>query len=208
MFGAFLPKGAPFFELLLEQNAIICEGAFTLCTFFDDHQNAEKHSLEMVKLEARADKLHLAITRHLSQTFITPIDREDILRINKAQEECVDLMRNAANRLSILNLRQISPLMLRLSVVIREMAQLTNSMLAGLSQKRDSHNTRKFLSLRDECETLISSGHGELYNVEEYTPEAIVAIVKWIRAYDRMELVVNQIVSLAECIEEAVIKNA
>ena len=32
----------------------------------------------------------MCIIRDLSQTFITPIDREDILRINQEQEEARD----------------------------------------------------------------------------------------------------------------------
>ncbi len=208
MFEALLPKGAPFFELLLEQNKILCEVSAKLVDVFENHLTADSFHKDISSLEAKADKIHLTITRHLSQTFITPIDREDILHINKVQEEAVDLLHNLANRLQIFEFTRIRFPMLQLARTLNGMVLLTHSMLEGLSHKIDSHNTREFLGLRDECEMLLSMGLGELYDLEESTPEAILSVLKWSRAYDRMELAVNQVVDLAESIEEAVLKNA
>lgn len=207
MFEALLPKGAPFFELLLDQNKILCEAADTLVDFFEKHPNNQAELSKITELEAKADVIHVAVTKHLSQTFITPIDREDILHVNKAQEEAVDLLRNAAKRIGLLELDEVRLPMLEVVRVLRSMVLLTRSMLEGLSKKIDSHNTSAFLALRDECEMLLSKGLGELYDVAEFTPKTLVGIIKWIRAYDRMELVINQVVILVECIEEAVLKN-
>lgn len=207
MFTALLPKGAPFFELLLEQNKILCDVAAGLVEILEDHTVIDKPHREISVLENQADALHQTITKHLSQTFITPIDREDILHINKTQEESIDSMHNMANRLYIFEFTRIRFPMLQLARTLSQMVLLTRSMLEGLSTRRDSHNTKEFRVLRGECEMLLSMGLGELHDLEEPTPADILSILKWNQAYDRMEHAVEQVVELAEAIEEAVLKN-
>lgn len=207
MFTALLPKGAPFFELLLEQNAILRKVADNFQGLLDDVATEKKLHLEIARLEADADTLNVAITKHLSQTFITPIDREDILHINKMQEEAIDLIHNMANRMYIFEFPRIRFPMLQLARTLKGMVDLTGDMLEGLSRKRDSHSTKAFRALRGECEMLLSMGLGELTDKKNLTPDALLDILKWTQAYDRMELAVEMVVDLAEAIEEAVLKN-
>lgn len=207
MFTALLPKGAPFFELLLRQNNILCTVAASLVQILENHTYMDKPHREISLLEEEADAIHLSITWHLSQTFITPIDREDILHINKVQEEAIDLFHNMANRLYIYEFKRVRFPMLQLARILKDMVQLTRSMLEGLSQKRDSHHTRAFRALRSECEMLLSMGLAELHDLENPTPNDILDILKWGQAYDRLELAADQVTDLAESIEEAVLKN-
>ena len=207
MFTALLPKGAPFFELLLQQNALLCTVAIKVAEIFEGQVDMERQRQEIISLEDEADRIYLAITKHLSQTFITPIDREDILHINKAQEDSIDLFHNLVNRFSLLELKQIRFPMLRISCLLKNMVLLTRSMLEGLAQKRDSHNTKEFQYLRGECEMLLSMGIRELYDLDKPGPEVVLDVLKWTRAYDRVETVVDQMAELAETIEEAVLRN-
>ncbi len=210
MFNAFLPKGAPFFELLQQQNAILCTMTAALAEIFEDQPGTDGDALrqKISDLEAEADRIHIAVTRHLSQTFITPIDREDILHINKAQEEAIDLVCNLSSRFNLLELSPALPPMLELGRALNPMTCLTGSMLEGLAHKKDSHNTTEFRKLRADCEMLLRQGIRTLYDFEGSVEAPMVLhIVKWTRGYDRMEAVVEQIVLLAETIEEAVLKN-
>jgi uncharacterized protein Yka (UPF0111/DUF47 family) len=207
MFNSLLPKGAPFFELLLQQNQILCLVAEELVWFLERLESVDRPHDKIPELEDEADQIYLAVNKHLSQSFLTPIDREDILHINEAQEEIVDLFKNLSNRLYILEFRQASFPMMQLARTVQKMTLLTRSMLMGLSEKRDSHNSREFRTLRNECEMLLSTGMAELYDLEESTPEAVLDVIKWSRAYDRMEKIIHSVVDLVESVEEAVLKN-
>lgn len=208
MFNSLLPQSAPFFKLLLEQNQILRTIAAAVVEILEHNSALDKQHREVATLEAKADNLHMVISRHLSQTFITPIDREDILHINKAQEEAIDQLHNMANRLYIFEFTKIRFPMMRLARTLLHMVDLTGTMLQGLSKRCDSHNTREFRTLRNECEMLLSMGLGELHDLHEPTPANILEVLKWSQAYDRMELALEQVVELAEAIEEAVLKNA
>ena len=60
--------------------------AQSLIIVMENTYESEGHLKQINILEEEADKLNRKITWHLSQTFITPIDREDIHAINLAQE--------------------------------------------------------------------------------------------------------------------------
>lgn len=207
MFPSLLPKSAPFFELLLEQNTKLHGVAAQLVFLMENDTNKDDAHKTVAELEEQADMLHQRITRDLSQTFITPIDREDILHINQAQEDAIDFIRNLTTRLHIYDFPRMRFPALQLAKTLLEMVVLTHSMLQGLSHKKDSHNTHNFRELRSECEMLLSVGIAELQDVTEPTPQSIIDMVKWTQAYDRMELAVDQVVKLTETIEEAVLKN-
>ncbi|MDL2315565.1 DUF47 family protein [Desulfovibrio sp. OttesenSCG-928-A18] len=207
MFHFLLPKGAPFFELLIKQNDILCAVASSLAELLRDHTLVDEPHRKISLLEEEADGIYLTLTRHLSQTFITPIDREDILHINKAQEEAINFMQNMANRLYIFEFDRIRFPMLQLGRTLNGMTVLVGSMLRGLSRKRDSHDSRAFRVLHEESEMLLSMGLVELHDLPNPTTTDLLDMHKWSQTYDRMELVIASVVDLAQAIEEAVLKN-
>ena len=207
MFPSLLPKTAPFFELLLQQNAMLLRAGTMLAESLQDPGRMDDALKQVAFLEAEADLVCVRITRELSQTFITPIDREDILRINQGQEEAIDNIHNLLTRLHIFEFQAMRFPARQLARTLDGMLQLTRLMLEGLSTKTDCHKTRAFRDLRGECEMLLSVGLAELYDLEDSHPRTVVDLIKWTQAYDRMEMTVNQVVKLAETLEEAVLKN-
>lgn len=207
MFPSLLPKSAPFFELLLQQNALLNRASGYLTQVLERPREMDNPHKLVALVEEEADLVCVRITRELSQTFITPIDREDILRINQGQEEAIDNIHNLTTRLHIYEFQRIRFPAMQLVRTLEAMVKLTGLMLEGLSCKQDCHKTKTFRNLRGECEMLLSVGIAELYDVEEISPKGIMELIKWGQAYDRMEQTVNQVVKLTETIEEAVLKN-
>ncbi|MGD0821099.1 MAG: DUF47 family protein [Desulfomonilia bacterium] len=77
-----------FFELLHDQGRKTLEGLGALCVFVSD---STKENAEHVKdVEMEADDLRRIIIDHLNQTFITPIDREDIFSLSRAIDDVMD----------------------------------------------------------------------------------------------------------------------
>ena len=207
MFEKLLPKSAPFFELLLKQSDLLLRTAKHLEQTFVDPTTMDEEYRTITLLEAEADAIHARITRELTQTFITPIDREDIHHINQAQENCLDFLQHLATRMHVYAFERTRFPALKLVETTRKMLELTHVMLAGLSKKQDAHKTRAFRALRSDCEMLLSVGLAELYDRAEAHEESTLDMIKWTRAYDRLEQAVEEVVKLAEAIEEAVLKN-
>ena len=208
MLDAWLPKGAPFFEYLLQQNKILCElCALVPRSITEGRVNEAEMNQDATRLEEEGDAVYTVLLKSLSQTFITPIDREDILRIGKEQENTIDLLHNLVARLFVFNISGWPNSLQAIAQNLNAMTILTYSMLETLAERKDTLNMQPFRHLRNECEMLISSGLGETLDVVEMTPEAVLVTLKLTRAYDRMQQALVQIVELAESVEEAVLKN-
>ncbi|MEG6503940.1 MULTISPECIES: DUF47 domain-containing protein [unclassified Desulfovibrio] len=208
MFPALLPKSAPFFAMLEEQNGLLRRMAGLLVEMLEDVANMDRVHKEIAFLEEAADVLHSQIIRDLSQTFITPIDREDILRINQEQEECMDCLHSLSTRLHIFEFTGIRFPALQMGRTISAMLDLSRLMLEGLAHRRDCHKTRAFRNLRGECDMLLAVGLAELLDEQqEITVPQIMRTLKWSQAYERMSILLEQVNALAETIEEAVLKN-
>ncbi len=207
MFASLLPKSAPFFEMLLEQNRILCGMSALLSRMFEDGANKDALHKEISLLEEEADKLHVRIVRALSQTFITPIDREDILRINQAQEDLMDCMQSLSTRLHIFEFSRVRFPALRLVRTICRLLELSRLMLDGLTRREDCHKTRAFHDLRGECDMILAAGLAELMDEDTSSPQSLLLLFKWSQIYDRIEIMLGAVNNLAETLEEAVLKN-
>ena len=192
----------------MEQNSLLCQAGDLLLSAFEQVEQMDNAHKQIALLEEDADVVCVRITRALSQTFITPIDREDILRINQCQEEAIDALQSLSTRVHIYEFKRIRFPALQLVRTMQGMLELTRPMLRGLSKKQDCHKTRAFRNLRGECEMLLSVGIAELHDIKDPSQADVLDLIKWGQAYDRIELTVSKVVQLAEAIEEAVLKNA
>jgi uncharacterized protein Yka (UPF0111/DUF47 family) len=81
-------QNGDFFALLHEQGGKTLEGLCALCRFVE---SSTRENAEQVKdIETEADDLRRIIIDHLNQTFITPIDREDIFSLSRAIDDVMD----------------------------------------------------------------------------------------------------------------------
>ena len=207
MFARFLPQTVPFFEFLVQQNALLQEMSEALAVVMDNTEASERHLKRINLLEEEADRLYRSITQHLSQTFITPIDREDIHAINMAQERVADKIQHLANRFFISGfMYQRFPAQM-ITERIRGMLRDTKSMLDEISMKKDvSAHIHTLKSRKSDFEMFQSTGLAELMDSEIETFERVREIILWGQVYDRMERTVDAVSDLADTLEEVALK--
>lgn len=206
MLASLLPKSAPFFEMLLEQNELLCRTARTNLLLFSDVEHRLEYNNTITKLENEADLQYRAMLRALSSTFITPIDREDILRICQEQEETFDRFQRLAIRLTAYSMPEMLFPAMHTAEILANMLDLTTVMLKGLIKRHDAHKTRAFRTMREECDSLLALGLAEVLEDTEQQG-GVVMTLKWTQIYEALEFVIRQVTDLFEHIEEAVMKN-
>ena len=197
MFARFLPQTVPFFELLVQQNALLQEMSEALAVVMDNTEASERH----------LKRIYRSITQHLSQTFITPIDREDIHAINMAQERVADKIQHLANRFFVSGfMYQRFPAQM-ITERIRGMLRDTKSMLDEISMKKEvSAHIHTLKSRKSDCEMFQSTGLAELMDSEIETFERVRELILWGQVYDRMERTVDAVSDLADTLEEVALK--
>ena len=206
---SLFPKSPKFFELFREQNRIIVNAASVLHKMAEEFTGCEEQCQVINILEAEGDVINRTIRRELSTTFITPIDREDIHEINSSQETILNHIQAISNRICVYGLARMRFPAQRMVENLKDMVLGIGTMVAGLDHKAEVTETVKRMKvLKKECEMLLLSGLGELYDNPNPTPAEVMDIIKWTHVYDRIDKAFNRAWMLAKAIEGIVLKNA
>lgn len=109
MFGRLMPTEGKFFELFNQHAEFCLKGAqemLALMSNFDDLE-IRVHAIESI--EQQADKVTSATMEMLHKTFITPLDRDDIHKLITRMDDILDLMEDAAQTVSLYDIKAITP---------------------------------------------------------------------------------------------------
>ena len=87
-----LPRDESFFELFEQQAAVLRECLAILAAMRETASVDPHWATAMQAIEQRGDQLTSSIIRKAEQTFITPLDREDILALAVALDDVLDFI--------------------------------------------------------------------------------------------------------------------
>ena len=203
------PKAPKFFEFFREQNRIIVEAATVLNTIVLDFHNCDVRCQMINRLEADGDALNRTISQLLSTTFITPIDREDIHLINSSQETILNHIQAISNRIGVYEFTHMRFPARRMVSNVKDMVTSIGVLLGMLENKGEvADYVGQVKHQKKECEMLLLSGLGELYDNPNASLAEMMEIIKWTHVYDRIDKAFNRAWQLAKAIEGVVLKNA
>jgi predicted phosphate transport protein (TIGR00153 family) len=94
------PNGeSRFFDILSRQSLKTVEGLEALWNFAE---NETKENANLVRnVEREADELRRILIEELDQTFVTPLDREDIYALSRAIDDVVDYANTTVDEMEI-----------------------------------------------------------------------------------------------------------
>lgn len=95
----FKRKDMEFFDLFVESAEYFYKGALMMDEVMIDYSKAEAKIKEIIDLEHEADAINDKIIDKLNQTFITPIDREDIYALANGLDDGVDFLQGTLQRI-------------------------------------------------------------------------------------------------------------
>ncbi len=203
------PKAPKFFEFFREQNRIIVEAATVLNTIVIDFGDCDVRCQMINRLEADGDALNRTISQLLSTTFITPIDREDIHLINSSQETILNHIQAISNRIGVYEFTRMRFPAQKMVSNVKDMVTAIGVLLGMLENKGEvAESVGRVKHQKKECEMLLLSGLGELYDSPNTSPAELMEIIKWTHVYDRIDKAFNRAWQLAKAIEGIVLKNA
>jgi uncharacterized protein len=93
----FAPREREFFDLFEEAGANIVRAAGLLETMVQEWPDHGELARDMVVCEQEGDRITHAIVQRLNQTFVTPIDREDIYALASGLDDIVDWIEEVAD---------------------------------------------------------------------------------------------------------------
>ena len=97
----FKHKNTEFFDLFVDSAKYFYKDALIMEEVMLDSTKAVAKMKEIIDLEHEADAVNDKIIDHLNQTFITPIDREDIFALANGLDDGVDFLQGTLQRIVI-----------------------------------------------------------------------------------------------------------
>lgn len=208
MFGRLMPTEGKFFELFIQHADLCVKGGkemVSLMTNFDDLEN-RVHAIE--SLEKQADKVTHATLEMLHKTFITPLDRDDIHQLITRMDDILDLMEDAAQTVSLYDIKQITAEAKRLAELCLACCEKVH---ACVSLLHNMDNAREILGICAEIDRLESDAdhvmRAAMSKLFREEPD-VRNLIKLKAIYEILESVTDRCEDVANIIEGIIVENA
>ncbi|MCL5289139.1 MAG: DUF47 family protein [Acidobacteria bacterium] len=204
MLSKILPREESFFQMFNELAENIDAGAKAMVELLEDFTNVNVQ-VEIIKsLEHKGDSLTHAMMKRLDQTFITPIDREDIHELSSKIDDVLDLTDAAASRLVTYRVERIRPGVADLAKVLQQAtAEIVAAVKVLEKQKFILDHCIEVHRLENEGDRLSRALIAQLFD-EEKDP---VQIIKWKEIIEVLETAIDKCEDVANVMESVVIKS-
>ena len=93
-----IPRDEKFFDLFDEQSKLITKAATLINELFTDPSRLDEWVAAIKQVEHEGDNVMREIITRLNRSFVTPLDREDILHLASHLDTVIDLIDGTARR--------------------------------------------------------------------------------------------------------------
>ncbi len=112
------PRDRIFFPLLERESKNVLVGAQALRDLILHYENLAEKRNHIKEIEHEGDEIVHEIYNHLSKSFVTPIDREDIGRLASLYDDVIDYVYAVANRLYLYEIQAPTEAMKRFTDIV------------------------------------------------------------------------------------------
>jgi uncharacterized protein len=194
-----------FFDLFEEAGGNIVRAVSLLETMLEDYPEQEDLAREILICEQEGDRITHDIYQRLNQTFVTPIDREDILALASALDDIVDYTEEVADYLGLYKIEAPMEQAQQLSKVLHQAARQVAEALPRLRGFKDlSHYTVEINRLENDGDRITREAIAALFD-NGIDP---MVVIRWKDIYERLEEAIDATEHVANIIEGIVIKNS
>ena len=206
---SFIPKDIEFYDLFEKETSNLVVAAKKLADFFDHYENVEAKAKELKDLEHQGDAITHEIIARAQQSFVTPIDREDITELAHKLDDVMDFIWAAGRTANLYHIAQPREPARELARIVVKMAIKLNEVVPRL-RRRDQY----FWILQQcvEINTLENDAddvqHAALAELFEVCSTDTCEVIKWREIYGHLENATDRGEDVANVLEGIVLKHA
>ncbi|MBY0455670.1 MAG: DUF47 domain-containing protein [Burkholderiaceae bacterium] len=214
LFGKLLPREGNFFEMFNQHAAHTVEAAHAfaqLVANYSDVRLREKYTQEVDAAELAADHITHEVTKAVHQTFITPIDREQIHSLINTMDDVTDLIQDAAETMSLYDIHHITEEITVLTTLSVKCCERLREAIALLDKIATPSNAEAALKtcheidrLESDADRVLRSAISKLFREQPDVRE----LIKLKAIYEQLETVTDKCESAAKMIEGIVLENS
>ncbi|MBN2910925.1 DUF47 domain-containing protein [Polycladomyces sp. WAk] len=200
-------KDRVFYQTLIDAAANLVEAMQLFRENVETLEEKEQFAERLKELEDKGDEYTHLIIRELNQTFVTPLDREDILQLAVKLDDVLDGIEACASRFVYFRVHQTTPYLVQFADILERSAKYLHEAFIAL-EKRDYATIRKLSVeinlLENEGDRLMRESVGSLFE----NPTDPIELIKMKEIYEKLEGVTDTTEDLADVMESVVMKYA
>ena len=202
------PKSVDFFEIFDKAADNVLRATSQLVDLMEDFTDAERKVKELYETEQEGDMLTHDIMRKLNQTFITPIDREDIQALAATIDDIVDLIWGGVDKMIVFRIEEPTKDAIHLAKDLHTTAEVVKKAMKELKAKNYDHVKEHCIEINrmeNRIDRTFRNALGELFDDFKDDP---LMIIKWKDIYEHFENSADKCEDVADILEGIVLKHA
>ncbi len=203
--NVFAPKDRVFFDLFDEAASNVLRAAELLDEMlrtFPEHNDLAR---SILLCEQEGDRITYDIIQRLNSTFVTPIDREDILALASGLDDIVDLTEEVADYLGLYKIEAPMVQAQSLAHILMECCRRVAEAVPRMRGFKDvSHYTSEIHRLETDGDRVTREAVASLFD-GGIDP---MVVIRWKDIFERLEEAIDATEHIANIIANIVTKNS
>lgn len=205
---SLIPRNARFYDLFEQSSQNLVNAADLMADLLEHFENVEMKTARLKDFEHEADQITHNIYRQVHQTFVTPLDREDIAALAQRMDDVMDFMEGAATAIRVYEISRPTPAARSLADIVRlqcvQLHQAISTLRHSRKLKRVLAQCTEINRLENEADAILLSATAELFRGEISS----IDVIKWRDIYDQLERATDSAEQVAHVLEAIVLKHA
>jgi predicted phosphate transport protein (TIGR00153 family) len=199
------PREREFFDLFEEAGGNIQRAAALLEEMLRDYPDRSELAREILICEQDGDRITHDIIQRLNQTFVTPIDREDILALASSLDDVVDFTEEVADYLGLYRIEAPMEQAQALATVLHQASRQIAEAVPRLRGFKDiSHYTVEINRLENDGDRIVREAVASLFD-NGIDP---MVVIRWKDIFEKLEDAIDATEHVANIIEGIALKNS
>ena len=201
---SLMPKRSIFFTLFSQHAQNALEAARALERLLTDFTDVESKARDIHAIEHYGDELTHQIMKELNGTFVTPLDREDIVGLASRLDDVTDVCHDVSEMVVLYKVTSIRPIAVQQAkVLVAATTQLVEA-LKGLEKLTGLEPYWiKVHTFENEGDALFRSAVADLF-ARSTDP---LEIIKWKDLHGLIEVAIDRCEDVANIVETIVVKH-
>jgi predicted phosphate transport protein (TIGR00153 family) len=198
-----------FYELLEQQADAAVWAAKEFQQLINDFTNRAKYAAKIKEIESDADHTTHTMATMIDETFVTPLDKEDLHALSSHLDDITDRIEACAGRMALYQFNQMRPDMELMVMLLVRITEATVEAVKVLRTRPNRESVQDLFirihQIENEHDTAFRKAIANLINDPQADP---IKVIKWKEIYDRIESAVDKCEDVAHVIESVVVKYA
>ena len=207
MFSKLMPREGRFFDYFAEHAEQIVLGARELQALMGNVGELQERKLSIEKIEHRADKITQQTMQLLHQTFITPLDRDEIHQLITRMDDILDLMEDVSQCMFLYDIHAVTDEARKLADTCVSSAEKIKSAVTQLSNLKNADSIlalcKEIDKIEGDADHIMRTAMAKLFREE---PD-VKQLFKMKEIYQLLESVTDRGQDVANIIEGIVLES-